>query len=133
MAQNNHVAAFGNCYIDLAFTCDPPEAIRLQESPMNLVELTERLHAIRDRNDWRQFHSPKNLAMAASVEMAELVEIFQWLTEDQSRQLPADKLAHAGQEIGDIVLYLLLLCGELGLDMNDVVRSKLADSERRFS
>ncbi|MEB5273344.1 hypothetical protein RXR89_26560, partial [Pseudomonas aeruginosa] len=40
------------------------------------------LHAIRDRNDWRQFHSPKNLAMAASVEMAELVEIFQWLTED---------------------------------------------------
>ena len=86
---------------------------------MNLVELTERLHAIRDRNDWRQFHSPKNLAMAASVEMSELVEIFQWLTEDQSRQLPADKLAHAGQEVGDIVLYLLLLCSELGLDMND--------------
>ena len=42
------------------------------------------------------------------------------------------ELAHAGQEIGDIVLYLLLLCSELGLDMNDVVRSKLADSERRF-
>ncbi len=95
---------------------------------MNLVELTERLHAIRDRNDWRQ-----NLAMAASVEMSELVEIFQWLSEDQSRQLPADKLAHAGQEVGDIVLYLLLLCSELGLDMNEVVRSKLADSERRFS
>jgi len=71
--------------------------------------------------------------MAASVEMSELVEIFQWLTEDQSRQLPTDKLAHAGQEIGDIVLYLLLLCSELGLDMNEVVRSKLADSERRFS
>jgi NTP pyrophosphatase (non-canonical NTP hydrolase) len=103
--------------------------MRIQESPMNLVELTERLHAIRDRNDWRQFHSPKNLAMAASVEMAELVEIFQWLTEDQSRQLPADKLAHAG----DIVLYLLLLCSELGLDMDAVVRSKLADSERRFA
>ena len=99
---------------------------------MNLVELTERLHAIRDRNDWRQFHSPKNLAMAASVEMAELVEIFQWLTEDQSRQLSADKLAHAGQEVGDIVVYLLLLCSELGLDMDAVVRSKLADSERRF-
>ena len=51
----------------------------------------------------------------------------------QSRQLPADQLAHAGQEVGDIVLYLLLLCSELGLDMNEVVRSKLADSERRFS
>ena len=55
------------------------------------------------------------------------------LSEDQSRELPADKLAHAGQEVGDIVLYLLLLCSELGLDMNEVVRSKLADSERRFS
>lgn len=100
---------------------------------MNIEQITQRLHAIRDRNDWQRFHSPKNLAMAASVEMAELVEIFQWLTEDQSRQLPADKLAHAGQEVGDIVLYLVLLCAELGLDMNEVVRNKLADNERRFN
>ncbi|AYC34459.1 nucleotide pyrophosphohydrolase [Pseudomonas cavernae] len=100
---------------------------------MNLTELTERLHAIRDRNDWRQFHSPKNLAMAASVEMAELVEIFQWLSEEQSRQLPAEQLEHAGQEVGDIVLYLLLMCAELGIDMEQAVRAKLADSERRFS
>ena len=100
---------------------------------MNIAELTARLHAIRDRIDWRQFHDPKNLAMAASVEMAELVEIFQWLSEDQSRTLPADQLEHAGQEIGDVVLYLLLLCSELGLDMDQVVRAKLADSERRFA
>jgi len=100
---------------------------------MNIAELTARLHAIRDRNDWRQFHAPKNLAMAASVEMAELVEIFQWLSEDQSRHLPADQLEHAGQEIGDVVLYLLLLCSELGLDLDQVVRAKLAHSERRFA
>jgi NTP pyrophosphatase (non-canonical NTP hydrolase) len=107
--------------------------MRLQENPMNLDELTQRLHRIRDQNDWKPFHSPKNLAMAASVEMSELVEIFQWLTEDQSRQLPPEQLAHAGQEVGDIVLYLLLMCSELGLDMDAVVRSKLADSERRFA
>jgi NTP pyrophosphatase (non-canonical NTP hydrolase) len=100
---------------------------------MNLDELTQRLHRIRDQNHWRPFHSPKNLAMAASVEMAELVEIFQWLSEDQSRQLPAAQLAHAGQEVGDIVLYLLLMCSELGLNMEQVVRSKLADSEKRFA
>ncbi|MND58585.1 hypothetical protein D3C76_400580 [compost metagenome] len=100
---------------------------------MNLTELTERLHRIRDTNEWRGFHSPKNLAMAASVEMAELVEIFQWLSEDQSRQLSAEQLEHAGQEVGDVVLYLLLLCSELGLDMEQVVRNKLADSERRFA
>lgn len=100
---------------------------------MNLDELTQRLHRIRDQNDWRKFHSPKNLAMAASVEMAELVEIFQWLSEDQSRQLAPDQLEHAGQEVGDIVMYLLMMCSELGLDMEQVVRSKLADNERRFS
>lgn len=100
---------------------------------MNLQAITERLHAIRDRNDWQRFHSPKNLVMAASVEMAELVEIFQWLTETESRQLPAQKLDHAGQEIGDIVLYLLLLCAELGIDMNEVVCKKLADCELRFN
>jgi NTP pyrophosphatase (non-canonical NTP hydrolase) len=100
---------------------------------MNLVELTARLHAIRDRNDWRQFHSPKNLAMAASVEMAELVEIFQWLSEEQSRRLAPEQLEHAGQEVGDIVLYLLLLCSELGIDLEQAVRAKLADSERRFN
>ena len=99
---------------------------------MNLDTLTARLHAIRDANDWRRFHSPKNLAMAASVEMAELVEIFQWLSEDQSRNLSPEQLEHAGQEIGDVVLYLLLLCAELGLDLDQVVRAKLADTERRY-
>ncbi len=94
---------------------------------MNLDELTQRLHRIRDQNDWKPFHSPKNLAMAASVEMAELVEIFQWLRDDQSNwNMQARKWA-------TLFLYLLLLCSELGLDMETVVRSKLADSERRFA
>ena len=99
---------------------------------MDIAELTRRLHAIRDHNDWRRFHSPKNLAMAASVEMAELVEIFQWLSEEQSRQLPPEQLVHAGQEVADVVLYLLQLCSELGIDMNQAVLDKLADNERRF-
>ena len=100
---------------------------------MNLDELTTRLHAIRERNDWRGFHSPKNLVMAASVEMSELLEIFQWLSEEQSRQLSPEQLEHAGQEVGDVVLYLLLLCSELGIDMEQAVRAKLAHSEQRFA
>ncbi|WP_421682454.1 nucleotide pyrophosphohydrolase [Stutzerimonas urumqiensis] len=100
---------------------------------MNLDAITRRLHAIRDRNDWQRFHSPKNLAMAASVEMAELVEIFQWLNEDESRRLPAEALAHAGQEVGDILMYLVLLCGELGIDMEQALLAKLDDNERRFA
>jgi len=100
---------------------------------MNIDQITQRLHAIRDQNDWQRFHSPKNLAMAASVEMAELVEIFQLQTEDESRQLSADKLEHAGQEVGDILMYLLLMCSELGIDMEQALLAKLADNERRFA
>jgi NTP pyrophosphatase (non-canonical NTP hydrolase) len=100
---------------------------------MNIEQITQRLHAIRDQNDWQRYHSPKNLVMAASVEMAELVEIFQWQTEDESRQLPSDKLAHAGQEVGDILMYLLLMCSELGIDMEQALLAKLADNERRFA
>jgi NTP pyrophosphatase (non-canonical NTP hydrolase) len=99
---------------------------------MDLLELTARLHAIRDANQWQRYHSPKNLVMAASVEMAELTEIFQWLTEEESHRLAADQLEHAGQEIADVMLYLLQLSSALGLDMDTIVRAKLADNERRF-
>lgn len=100
---------------------------------MNIDELIQRLHAIRDHNDWKRFHSPKNLAMAASVEMAELVEIFQWLEADEARNLPPAQLQHAGEEIADVLLYLLLLTSELGLDLESIVRAKLADTERRYA
>ena len=63
----------------------------------------------------------------------ELVEIFQWKTEDESRQLSADQLDHAGQEVGDILMYLLLMCSELGIDMEQALLAKLADNERRFA
>ncbi|WP_456362087.1 hypothetical protein, partial [Pseudomonas syringae] len=87
----------------------------------------------REHTPGQPSHSQKTRPGAASVKRAALVKLSQGRSEDQSRQLPADKLAHAGQEVGDIVLYLLLLCSELGLDMNEVVRAKLADSERRFA
>ena len=100
---------------------------------MNIQAITQRLHAIRDRNDWQRFHSPKNLAMAASVEMAELVEIFQWLEPAEARQLSTEQREHAGQEVADILMYLTLLCSELGIDMDQALEAKLADNERRFA
>ncbi len=100
---------------------------------MNIDTIVQRLHRIRDANDWRRYHSPKNLAMAASVEMAELVEIFQWLDEGQARQLDEAQREHAGQEVSDILMYLMLLCSELGIDMEQALLDKLADNERRFA
>jgi dCTP diphosphatase len=70
---------------------------------------------IEDR-DWEQFHSPKNLAMALSVEVAEVVEHFQWLTEEQSQNLPPEKLAEVREAIGDVMIYLAELAAKLGID-----------------
>ena len=76
--------------------------------------------------DWRQFHSPKNLAMALAVEAAELMEVFQWKTEDESRAPDAKALAAASDEIADVLIYLVRIADELGIDPVAEARRKLA-------
>ena len=90
-----------------------------------LEKIKMRLRQFADERDWDQFHSPKNLAMALIVEAAELVEHFQWLSEKQSRKLPADKLAEVEQEIADIQIYLIRLADKLGVDMEKAVNAKI--------
>ena len=72
-----------------------------------LEDLKTRLRNFADERDWDQFHAPKNLVMALSVEAAELVEHFQWLSEQQSHELPADKLQEVAYEMADIFIYLM--------------------------
>lgn len=90
------------------------------------------LQALRDRlaqfvaeRDWDQFHTPKNLAMALIVEAAELVEHFQWLTPEQSRDLPAAQRAEVELEIADVLLFLLRLCDKLQIDPVEAAHRKL--------
>jgi NTP pyrophosphatase (non-canonical NTP hydrolase) len=75
--------------------------------------------------DWDQFHSPKNLSMALIVEAAEMVEHFQWLTEEQSSNLSPEKLAEVEQELADIQVYLISLAEKLKLDLIAAVEKKL--------
>lgn len=83
------------------------------------------------QRDWDQFHSPKNLSMALSVEASELVEIFQWLTEEQSYNLDATQLQHTKEEIADITIYILNLCRKLDIDLESAVLEKIeANSEK---
>lgn len=91
--------------------------------------------ALRDfarERDWEQFHSPKNLAAALSVEAAELLEHFQWLTEEQSRTLPSEKRAQAAEELADVLLYALQLADKLGVDPLDAAWKKLAINEQKY-
>lgn len=92
---------------------------------MDLDDLSAILRKFADERDWDQFHSPKNLSMALSVEAAELVELFQWLTEEQSHELSVDTANQAADELADIQIYLIRLADKLGIDIEAAVRQKI--------
>lgn len=82
--------------------------------------------------EWEQFHSPKNLAAALSVEAAELLEHFQWLTEAQSRDLPGDKREQVAEELADVLIYVLQLADKLGIDPVDAAWRKMAANGKKY-
>jgi dCTP diphosphatase len=85
-----------------------------------------------EERDWEQFHSPKNLAMALSVEVAEIVEHFQWLTEEQSKNLPPEKLAEIREEIGDVMIYLTELADKLCIDPVEAAKAKVTINGQKY-
>lgn len=97
-----------------------------------MEELRERLRAFARERDWEQFHSPKNLAMALSVEAAELLERFQWLTEKQSKELKAKDRAAVAEEMADVLIYLTLLADKLGIDLLTESHKKVTRNSRRY-
>ena len=94
--------------------------------------LTEALRAFAAERDWAQFHSPKNLACALSVEAAELLEHFQWLTEEQSRALGLEKTQEVAAEAADVFLYLLQLCDKLDIDLLAAARDKVEVNRKKY-
>ncbi|HED10287.1 MAG TPA: nucleotide pyrophosphohydrolase [Caldithrix abyssi] len=82
--------------------------------------------------DWEQFHSPKNLAMALSVEVAELLEIFQWLSEKESYQLTEKQLGQLKEEIGDVMTYLTGLAARFNLDPIECAREKMEINKLKY-
>jgi dCTP diphosphatase len=84
--------------------------------------------------DWRQFHAPKNLCMALSIEVSELMEHFQWLSVDESRELAADaqRLEAVRQELADVLGYTLALANELGIDLSSAVQDKMKLNELKY-
>jgi NTP pyrophosphatase (non-canonical NTP hydrolase) len=95
-------------------------------------ELIKKIKKFRQERDWDQYHSPKNLVMALSVEVAELVEHFQWLTQEESRKLPDDKLDQVRNEIGDILIYLANLSEKLGIDPVQAAHEKIEKNQIKY-
>jgi NTP pyrophosphatase (non-canonical NTP hydrolase) len=97
-----------------------------------LRALQLRLAAFAAARDWEQFHSPKNLAMALSVEAAELVEEFQWLTEAESKALDAERHERVRLELADVFIYLLRLADRLDVDLMRAADDKMVLNERKY-
>ena len=95
-------------------------------------ELIEKLREFAQERDWEQFHSPKNLAMALSVEVSEIVEIFQWLTQDESRNLDPKQLERIKEEIADVMIFLTNLADKLGIDLIAAAKQKIQKNEKNY-
>lgn len=99
---------------------------------MDLNTLRTRLSRFAKARDWHQFHTPKNLAMALTVEAAELAEHFQWLEGEASRNLPPDRRAQIAEELADVQIYLIRLADELGIDLEQAVEAKIEKNEQKY-
>lgn len=97
-----------------------------------LQELKGRVAAFVAERDWQQFHTPKNLSMSIAIEAAELMEHFQWLSVEDSRNLGPQALAEIGEELADIVIYSLSLANTLGLDLSQTVQAKMDKNIRKY-
>ena len=97
-----------------------------------LDDLAGVLRKFADERDWGQFHSPKNLAIALNVEAAELLEEFQWLTEEQSRQPYQERLKRIKDEISDVMIYLVLLSDHLSIDPMAAAFEKIEKNREKY-
>lgn len=104
------------------------------DSNTTIAELRKLIADFVTERDWSQFHSPKNVSMALAIEAAELMEHFQWLTTDASRDLvdQPERLAEVGEELADVIGYSFALANELGLDISDAVRAKMVKNAQKY-
>lgn len=97
-----------------------------------LEQLKKRIRQFAEERDWVQYHSPKNLSMALIAEAAELVEHFQWLTEEQSRKLDQRQLAQVREELADIQIYLITIADKLNVDLLEAVSEKIEINAKKY-
>jgi dCTP diphosphatase len=106
----------------------------MSDSDTTITQLRQLIRQFVDERDWRQFHAPKNLAMALAIEAAELMEHFQWIDVESSRRLSEDpgRLADAVEELADVISYGLALANELDVDVSDAIRAKLIKNADKY-
>ena len=106
----------------------------MSDADTTIAQLRTLVNEFVDRRHWHQFHTPKNLAMSMAIEAAELMEHFQWLSPDESRNVAEDMrtLAEVGEELADVLAYILAMANELGLDVSTTLRAKMEKNEQKY-
>jgi len=106
----------------------------MAEPAPTLADLVQEIVRFRDARDWRQFHNPKDLSLAISIEAAELLEHFLWKAPDQVAVLEADEtaLTDLKREVADVLIFTLLLADRLGIDPAQAIRKKLQENGDKY-
>ena len=99
---------------------------------MDINNIQNQLQNFASERDWEQFHTPKNIAMALSVECSELVEIFQWLNLEESKLPDKMQLELINNEVADIAMYLLRFCDLLDLNLENAIQEKLVKNAEKY-
>ena len=105
-----------------------------RDSETTVADLRQMIRQFVDERDWRTFHSPKNLSMALSIEVAELMEHFQWITADDSRRISDDPQAFAlvKEELADVLCYGLAIANELEIDVASTMKAKMVKNRLKY-
>ena len=98
----------------------------------DLSSIIKEIIKFRDDRDWLQFHDPKNLSQAISIEAAELQEIFLWKSTDESKNLPSNEIKKVENEVADIFIFMIYLCNHFGIDLLEAVQNKLKANKLKY-
>ena len=106
----------------------------MNDQTTTVSELRQLIADFVDQRDWQQFHSPKNISMALAIEASELMEHFQWITIDASRQIAAEpaKLTQVAEELADVMSYTLAMANALGVDLAATVEAKMEKNAHKY-
>ena len=104
----------------------------MSDATTTLQFLRDQVRQFVEERDWRQFHSPKNLSMALTIEAGELMEHFQWISTEASRQLDAPARAAVGEELADVICYAIAIANELELDLTATLLNKMEKNRQKY-
>src|SRR4029077_8808646 len=105
----------------------------MSDKTTTISDLKKKIKKFVAERKWGKAHSPKNLAMSIAIETAELMEHFQWITEEQSRhKFTAEQMTEIKEELADVAIYLIDLCDVLGVDLSDAIRNKMVKNGKKY-